>query len=106
MVTLRMYDSNKSVADRYCRYVPTPRNKVREWGFMGMYLPFSFNESGIIGYSWGECKNGVKSANLGKKIKRETLPTHVQEWVNGLELKYNRALTEDTDDAWEEWCKA
>jgi hypothetical protein len=41
--------------------------------------------------------------NLGKKIKRDTLPKHVQEWVEYMENTYNKALKEDTEEAWDEW---
>lgn len=107
-ITLRVYDSGKKYkdfADRYALYVPTPRNKVREWGFMGMYLGFNFNEEGktIHRECWGDCKNGIKTMSMGKKIKRDTLPLFVQEWVNGMEEAYNKALTEDTEEAWEAW---
>jgi hypothetical protein len=44
--------------------------------------------------------------SLGKKIKRESLPQHVQQWIDTLQEKYNRALKEDTLEAWEEWHKA
>ena len=44
-VTLRVYDTAKrnkkykNYIDRYCLYVPTPRNKIKDWGFMGM-IPY------------------------------------------------------------------
>lgn len=112
MITLRVYDSavrNKRYADyvdRYSLYVPTPRNKVREWGYMGMYLGFSFSDTTITRCCWGECRQGISSMNMGKKIKRDTLPLHVQQWVDRMEKAYNRVLKENTEEAWEEWNKA
>lgn len=105
MVTLRVYDSKVDVADRYCLYVPTPRNKVKEWGNMGIYLPFNFNidNKTITRYAWGECVNGVASMNLGHKKKIDTLPKFVREWIKKNETLYNRALTEDTLTAWNDW---
>ena len=105
MVTLRVYDSKVEVADRYCLYVPTPRNKVKEWGNMGIYLPFNFNidNKTIIRFAWGECVNGVASMNLGRKMKIDTLPKFVREWIKKNETLYNRALKEDTLDAWNDW---
>ena len=41
-IALRVYDSGKkykNYIDRYCLYVPTPRNKIKDWGFMGM-IPY------------------------------------------------------------------
>ena len=112
MITFRVYDSASvrkeyaTYVDRYALYVPTPRNKIKEWGFMGMYLGFSFNDSGIIRCCWDECIGGIKTMSLGKKIKRESLPQHVQQWIDTMEKKYNRALKEDTAEAWVEWDKA
>jgi len=108
-VTLRVYDAAKrskefeNSVDRYSLYVPTPRNKVKEWGFMGTFLGFSFGDKGITRCCWDECRNGVSSMNLGKKIKRESLPKHVQEWVDHMESTYNKALNEGTEEAWEKW---
>lgn len=112
MVTLRVYDAaaiNKkyeNFVDRYSLYVPTPRNKVGEWGFMGIFLGFSFTDNHITRCCWDECKRGIISMNLGKKIKRETLPLNVQKWINKMEKLYNKALEEDTEDAWDNWIKA
>lgn len=106
MVTLRVYDSRRDdVADRYCLYVPTPRNKVKEWGVMGIYLPFNFNigNKTITRFDWGECVNGVASMNLGRKMKIDTLPKFVREWIKKNEETYNRALKENTDEAWNDW---
>ena len=109
MVTLRVYDSAsvkkeyETYVDRYSLYVPTPRNKVKEWGLMGMILGFNFNEKSINRCTWCECRAGIQTMNLGKKIKRESLPQHVQQWINTMEDKYNRAIKEDTAEAWEEW---
>jgi hypothetical protein len=108
-VALRVYDSAKrnkkyeNYIDRYSLYVPTPRNKVKEWGIMGTFLGFSFSDKGITRCCWDECKQGVAFMNLGKKIKRDTLPKHVQEWVEYMENTYNKALKEDTEEAWDEW---
>ena len=109
MVTLRVYDSaatNKEFTDsvdRFSLYVPTPRNKVREWGIMGMFLGFSFGKETITRCCWDECRNGVAAMNLGRKVKRDTLPLHVQKWVDKMEKFYNRALKENTIEAWEDW---
>lgn len=38
-ITLRVYDSGnkyKNYIDRYCLYVPTPRNKIKDWGFLSV----------------------------------------------------------------------
>lgn len=111
-VTLRIYDSAKhnkkyeNYVDRYSLYVPIPRNRVKEFGYVGSFLGFSFSDKGITRCCWDECRHGVAFMNLGKKIKRESLPKHVQEWVNTMERIYNRALKEDTEEAWEEWNRA
>ena len=112
MITLRVYDAaanNKKYEnffDRYSLYVPTPRNKVAEWGYAGVFLGFSFDNNTIQRCCWDECKLGVASMNLGRKVKRETLPKYVQEWVNRMETIYNKALKEDTEETWEEWNRA
>ena len=112
MITLRVYDSASvrkeyaTYVDRYSLYVPTPRNKVKEWGVMGVFLGFNFDEKGITRCCWDECRYGVITMNLGKKVKRETLPSHVQKWVKQMEEAYNRALKEDTEEAWVEWDRA
>ena len=111
MVTLRVYDSaarNKrfvNYIDRYSLYVPTPRNKIGEWGYMGMFLGFSFGEGTITRFCWDWCQYGVGSMNLGRKVKRNTLPLHVQKWIDKMEEVYNRALKEDTEEAWNDWDK-
>jgi hypothetical protein len=108
-VTLRVYDAAKrnkkyeDCIDRYSLYVPVPRNRVKEFGYAGTFLGFSFSDSGITRFCWDECRKGVAFMNLGKKISRDTLPKHVQEWVDKMESTYNRALKEDTEEAWEEW---
>lgn len=111
-ITLRVYDSAKrnkkyeNYIDRYSLYVPTPRNKVTEWGYMGMFLGFSFSDKWITRCCWDECRQGVASMNLGAKVKRDALPKHVQEWVEKMEKAYNKALKEDTEEAWDEWVRA
>ena len=71
-----------------------------------MFLGFSFSDKGITRYCWNECRQGVAFMNLGAKVKRDTLPKHVQEWVENMENTYNKALKEDTEEAWNEWVKA
>ena len=108
-ITLRVYDSGKKYkdfADRYALYVPTPRNKAKEVGYVGMFLGFSFSDKGITRCCWDECRHGVKTMNLGKKINRDSLPKHVQKWIDTMEEKYNRAVKEDTEEAWEQWNRA
>jgi hypothetical protein len=112
MVTLRVYDAAKrnkkyeDYIDRYCLYVPIPRNRVKEFGYVGTFLGFSFSDERIIKCYWDECEYGVAFMNLGTKIKRESLPKHVQKWIDTLEKKWNRALKEDTEEAWNEWNRA
>ena len=111
-VRLRVYDSAKrnkkyeNYIDRYSLYVPIPRNKVKEFGYVGMFLGFSFSDKGITRCCWDECRKGVAFMNLGAKVKRDTLPKHVQEWVKNMESTYNKALKEDTEEAWDEWVRA
>ena len=106
MVTLRVYDSasiRKEYADyidRYSLYVPTPKNKIKEWGIMGIFLGFSFSDKTITKCSWDECRHGVGTMRLGKKVKRESLPQHVRQWIDTMEEKYNRVLKEDSEEAW------
>lgn len=95
MVTLRVYDGGKryDASDRYTLYYPTPRNKVAEMGCKGMYVGFNFTKEDIIQYCHGECKFGVGIDFFGgKKIKRETLPMHVQEWINRVEKEFNEIV--------------
>lgn len=115
MVTLRVYDAaarNKKFADyldRYSLYVPVPKRFVKDFGYRGAFLGFSFHGDETHGHitrcCWDEAKNGLYSVNLGRKVKRETLPTYVQAWVNEMEKVWNKATTEDTEDAWEAWNK-
>lgn len=106
-VTLRVYDAGEKYAhcaDRYSLYYPTPRNKVKDWGYKGIYLGFGFSENEICEYSHGECKIGVGVDFFGgKKIKRQTLPTHVQKWIDNMEKAYNKAIKTDTEEGWEEF---
>ena len=104
MIHLRVYDAgDKWGVDRYTLYVPTPRNQILDCGYMGMGLGFSFSDTTITRCCWSEFVHGVTYAHLGKKVKIETLPTHVQEWVKKMEDTYNKALSLNTDEAWEEW---
>ena len=106
MVTLRVYDAGaKWGVDRYTLYVPTPRNLVPIWGYQGMGLGFSWGKETITRCCWFEVQYGVMYYNLGKKLRRNELPAHVQKWVKKMEDTYNKALTLDTDEAWEEWDK-
>ena len=112
-VTFRVYDAaltNKvyeNFVDRFSLYVPYPRNKRKEYGNLyGIFLGFSFNERDIIKCCWEECKYGVKYHDLGRKVKRETLPLHVQKWVSKLEKTYNDYLKNATAENWEKWLYA
>lgn len=104
-VTLRVYDGGKNfTVDRYTLYYPTPRNKQKSWGYAGMGLGFSFNDSQIVKCCHNECGIGIGIDYFpGKKIKRETLPLHIQKWIKKEEDAYNKAIRLDTQEAWDEF---
>jgi len=102
--------------DRYSLYFPLPK-KIQEEGYKklgvhitGHYLGFSFSEDGksITRCCWDEwnLRNGLCD-NLGKKVKIETLPEPVQEWIHGYELAWNNILKDEDNEeykkAWEDY---
>ena len=76
--------------DRYSLYFPTPRNKRKEWGIKGQYIGFNFNDDTIYRYDCG-CAN-TTNFYMGKKVKIEDLPKHVQEWVMAEQENYNNVI--------------
>ena len=117
-ITLRVYDSagnNKEFAgvqDRYALYFPYPKEWI-EGDHVGDFFAFNFTHEDeypygatIIRCYWDEWhrKNGYAS-NLGKKVKIETLPKHVQEWIAGYQKVWNDFLNDPDNqavvDAWE-----
>lgn len=106
-VTLRVYDAGKkyeNYPDRYSLYTPTPRNKVKDWGYMGIFQGFNFSVNSITKCTHDECKYGIGlDCFLGKRIKRDTLPIHVQQWIDKQEQLYNKAIKEDTQQAWDNY---
>ena len=104
-ITLRVYDSKfKGYVDRYSLYIPTPRNLKAEWGYDGIGIGFSWSQvhDSLIRCDHFECPH-FSQMNLGRKVKRETLPAFVQKWINKMEKLYNDALNLDTDAAWKKW---
>ena len=122
---LRVYDAARgskerhqfeNYVDRYALYFPHPKKWVKqdlmEYGehITGEYLSFSFSEDGktinrCIFDEWngrdGSC------TNLGKKVKIESLPKPVQEWIEGYEKVYNDLIKNPEDDkvvnAWNDY---
>ena len=92
-VTLRVYKAGKKYdgcVDQYSLYYPTPQNKVNDWGYKGVYLGFSFSQDGIIKCTHEELSAGSKvDACLGKKVKIESLPQHVQDWITEEQKSFN-----------------
>lgn len=104
-VTLRVYKAGKKYdgyVDQFSLYYPTPRNKVKDWGYMGQFLGFSFSQDTITKCTHDECKLGLGiDTFLGKKQKIEDLPQHVQEWIKEEEKAYNTAIDLDSIDGWD-----
>ena len=113
MITLRVYDAAcvrkkyAEYADRYTLYIPTPKKFIRKWGYFGVGIGFNFGDDGrLIRFSSFEVDKPIACMSMGKKLKRESLPKHVQDWINNLEILYNKALKEDTDEAWDAFNQA
>lgn len=80
--TLRVYDSKKEgFVDRYSLYYPTPKAKQKDWLTKGATLDFSFSEDQIITCCHTEIGLEVPISVLGKRVKIDTLPKHVQDWI-------------------------
>ena len=104
-ITLRVYDSagiRKEYAncqDRYALYFPYPKEWIAS-GHVADILPFNFSHSDeiISRFCWDEWnrKNGYASM-LGKKVKIDILPKHVQKWVNGYEKVWNDLINNPDD---------
>ena len=109
---VRVYDGGKGYSvDRYSLYFPLPKKEVEETyrihreRISGHFLGFGFNDDCIFRCCWDEwnMRNGY-CTNLGKKVKIETLPQHVQEWVRGYEKAWNNLLKHPNDERYQwEW---
>lgn len=119
---VRVYDSAagnkekskyKDYIDRYSLYFPLPKKDIQYYDggrITGYYLGFSFNEDGttINRCIWDEwnTKYGLCDC-LGKKVKIETLPQKVQDWIHGYEKVYNESLKYPDDNgkqkAWNDY---
>lgn len=113
-LTLRVYDGaarNKQCAewhDRYVLYFPYPKEWV-ENGHVADFLAFSFNEDAlykrITRCYWDEWyrKDGYAD-RLGKKVKIDTLPQHVQKWIAGFEKAWNDYVNDpDNKRVYKRW---
>lgn len=117
---LRVYDSaanNKLFAgyqDRYALYFPYPKKWI-ENGHVADFYAFNFTHEDesprgamIIRCYWDEWHrcSGYPS-KLGKRVKIETLPAHVQEWIAGYEKVWNDYIKHPDDPkvrkAWEDY---
>ncbi|MBP5457836.1 MAG: hypothetical protein J6Y37_15200 [Paludibacteraceae bacterium] len=98
---VRVYDAAarnkayKGYVDRYSLYFPyTKEMRERHWEdfserVKGDFLGFSFSEDGsrITRCTWDSHKGPMDW--LGKKVRIETLPQPVVEWVAGYEKVWN-----------------
>lgn len=117
-ITLRVYDSagnNKEFVgyqDRYALYFPYPKEWIKG-GHVGDYYAFNFTHEdeyprgcSIIHCYWNEWyRQCGYASNLGKKVKIETLPKHVQEWIAGYQKVWNDLINDPDNQevvkAWE-----
>ena len=76
--TLRVYDSGKEgYVDRYSLFYPTPKSKSTK----GVIWDFSFNDTKVITCCHYDIGLDFPIRLLGKKVKIDDLPKHVQEWI-------------------------
>ena len=104
---VKVYDAGKrfeGYVDRYCIYYPYPKKDNKGRRAKGFTLDFSFSEHGITVCCHSEVEIGSSLREaLGKRVKNEDLPQHVQKWVQKHEEAYNKALKLDTETAWNEF---
>lgn len=110
---VRVYDSKVDTIDRYALYFPLTKKEKEDYyrlfhqHITGNYLCFSFNEEKevINRCNWDEwnLRDGYCD-NLGKKVKIDTLPKFLQEWINGYEKVYNDTIkypeSEEVNQRW------
>lgn len=107
-VKARIYDSGKkyeSYPDRYAILYMIPK-EYRNNGLKGIYLGCRPTEDGMIRCTWEEVKTSDRigvTVNLGKRIPIEHLPAGFRHIVRKMDRVYNRALNENTEQAWAEW---
>lgn len=93
---LKVYKAGKKYdgyLDQYSLYYPIPRKKVKESGYKGVILGFSFGEHYITKCTHDEFPAGFDiQACLGKKVDIKTLPEHVQEWIAKEEKEWQETI--------------
>lgn len=112
--TIRVYDSGKKFMghpDRYVLYFPYPKEWIRDnkyaispvgYEHVGDFFAFSFGDKTIQRCYWGEwCRKDGYASNLGKRVKIDTLPKHVQKWIRG----YQKVWTDYINHPDEEWSR-
>ena len=104
---VRVYDSGKNAADRYTLYFPYPK-KLREHEgrtIMGCFQPFNFVEGQLTLYAWDydDRSLGYNIPRNEKKVKIETLPQFVQNYIVKMERIWNDALKYDDKEHWDAW---
>jgi len=118
-ITLRVYDSAKNCKDfagyqdRYALYFPYPKEWIKG-DHVADYFAFSFTHddeyprgASVIRCYWDEWHRGRNgyASNLGKKLKIESLPKHVQEWIAGYQKVWNDLINDPDNQeiikAWE-----
>lgn len=107
---VRVYDSKqKDVADRYTLYFPYPKWLRQQEGrpIMGCFQPFNFieEEKFFTFYAWDydDRSRGYNIPRTERKIKLETLPKFVRDYVDRMDRLWNDALKYDDDEHWAMW---
>lgn len=107
---VRVYDSGKDFVDRYTLYFPYSK-KLREHDgrtIMGCFLSFNFREGQLTFYAWDydDRSLGYNIPRNEKKVKIETLPQFVQNYIVKMERIWNDALKYDDKKHWDAWIYA
>ena len=101
---VRVYDyGKKEEGARYTMYFPFPKSMQVVEGMKAIGFGFNFNtnyRNYTQRYESLEFKNGLYGVNIGKPVKRETLPQFIQDKINVLEKVFNNAVKYNDTTHW------
>lgn len=103
---LRVYDAGANFADRYTLYFPYPK-WLREHDKVKAYeLDFNFSH-GWLHYMFGYEVPLGGCLRHGKRIKPETLPQYVREWIatrqKAWDILCEQGNKENAEELWDAW---
>ncbi len=111
----RVYIENrkefKNYADPVTVYFPYPKRLWERERAKGYYIACNFTSSGLLmrlhsdTVDVGVMINGNR-CHFGRRLHDKDIPAPALKEIKALESAWNRAVSEDTDEAWDAWNEA